>query len=615
MQDPDDLSPVAPGGAASGPPPTNPASAGPTGAPPPRRNSGRLLLGISLFGFLAFVGLTVGAVLMARQEWAPSVEENSFLEVRLQGDMSDAPSEGGLFMDPSQFPPLITEVTAAIRQAATDDRIKGLYLEPDASFGWAASQELRDAVAVFSASGKPCYAYADGFENKSYYIASACKEIYLAPAGVMLVNGLAITNEYYAGIFEKIGVKADFEHVGDYKSAVEPFQRAGPSDAASEAMDMLIGGLYDQMVDGIAAGRGVPRDQVLAWIEQTPITPQAALDAKMVDGLKYRDEVRDGMAGEERTTVSAYIKSGSTFVPADKTIAVIHVEGAIVDGESNTSIFGGRSVGDRTVEEYFEEIREDESVVAVVLRVNSPGGSGMASDMIWRSIQRTREMKKPVVVSMGDYAASGGYYISAPADRIIAEPGTITGSIGVFGGKMNIGGVYEKLGITTHTWQRGAMADLFTGINGFSDPERAKFKEFLAGFYDVFLTRVADGRKMQKDAVHLVAQGRVWTGAQALERGLVDELGGLDVAIQRARELAEVGAEEEVELLRLPRRKTLVEKLMEDLETQAAQPQLRIAPELALPGVQQGIGELMLLDEVLAGGGAAAMMPGRMEIR
>lgn len=595
-----------------GPPGTGHDDPGPP--PPPRRNSGRLLLGIGVFGFLAFVGLTAGAVLMARQEWSPSVEENSFLEVRLQGDMTDAPAEGGLFMDPAQFPPLITEVSAAIREAAGDARIKGLYLEPSGGFGWAASQELRDAVAAFSASGKPCYAYGDEFDNKSYYIASACKEIYIAPAGVMLVNGLAVTNEYYAGIFDKIGVKADFEHVGDYKSAVEPFQRSGPTDAASEAMDMLIGGLYDQMVDGIAAGRGVPREQVLGWIEQTPITPQAALDAGMVTALKYRDEVREGLAGEDRTGISDYISAGRSVLPDDKVIAVIHAEGAIVDGESSTSMFGGRSVGDRTLEELFEEVRDDEAVAAVVLRVNSPGGSGMASDMIWRSIRRTQEKQKPVVVSMGDYAASGGYYISAPADRIVAEPGTITGSIGVFGGKMNIAGVYEKLGITTHTWKRGGMAELFTGIGGFSDPERAKFREFLAGFYDVFLTRVSDGRKLTKEQVHAVAQGRVWTGQQALERGLVDELGGLDVAIQRARELAKIGAEEEVGLRRLPRQKTLVEQLMEDLEAQSAQPTIRLSPELALPRATAALDDLLLLDQVLAGGGVAAILPGRLSV-
>ena len=586
------------------PPPQRPQK-----PPPTNKTAGRLIMGIAGFGLLAFVGLTVGALLLARQEWSPTVSENSFLELHVGGDISDAPEEGGLFMDPNDFPPILTEVTAAVRRAATDERIKGLYVEIEAApGGWSSTQELRDALVAFGESGKPCYAFANALDNKAYYLATGCKEIYLAPAGLLLVNGLSATTSYYLGTFEKIGVQGSFEHVGDFKSAIEPYQRTGPSDPASEAMDMLIGGLYDQMVAGIAQGRGVEPAQVQAWIDNPPITGESALAAGMINGLKYRDEVADDMAGEERTGLGSYIKSNSALLPKSKKIAVIHVEGTIIDGESGSPFFGGRMVGDQTVAEYFEDVREDDEVAAVVLRVNSPGGSGLASDNMWREVERTKAAGKPVVVSMGDYAASGGYYISAGADRILAEPGTITGSIGVFGGKLALGGAYEKLGITSHTWQRGQMANIFSELTVFSDPERAKFREFLEGFYGVFLDRVATGRKMEKEKVHEVAQGRVWTGQQALERGLVDELGGLERALVVARELGKVAEGEEVDILRLPRQKTFFEQLAEDMQPQA------VAPELMLPGVREAWSQLEAVSRALEGSGVAAMMPGVVDI-
>lgn len=580
--------------------------------PPPAKGVSRLILGISLFGLAAMVGLTIGVVLLARDEISPSIKEGSFLSLTLNGDISDAPEEGGLFMDPKDFPPLVTEVSKAIQDAAKDERIKGLYLNIEGvPGGWAAAQEIHDAVLAFGQSGKPCYAYGASFDNSTYYVASACKEIYLAPAGVTMVNGLSITTEYYVGVFEKIGVKADFEHVGDFKSAVEPMQRTGPSDAAAEAMEGMIGELYTQMVAGIAAGRGLTVEQVGAWIDNPPITADAALAAGMITGIKYQDEV-EAIVGEETTSLGDYLKSEDSVLPGgNKKIAIIHVDGNIVDGASGSQLMGGRVVGNETISDFLDDAREDEDVVAVILRVNSPGGSGLASDMMWRSIQRVKAEHKPVVVSMANYAASGGYYISAPADLIIAEPGTITGSIGVFGGKLNIGGVYEKVGITTHTWQRGQYSDLFSGIRSFSDPERAKFREFLTGFYDVFLSRVADGRHMTKEAVHLVAQGHVWTGTQAKERGLVDELGGLDLAITRARELAKVAEGEVLDIERLPHRKTFIEQIVENMEGSEAHV---ISPELAIPEVRQAVQTLSVMQRVLEGGGVAAMMPEHMEI-
>lgn len=599
--------------------PGTPAPARPRGAPPPppsprARRGARLLLGISVLGLVAMVAATAGAVLLFKDKVggdAGSVVDDAFLEVNLTQSLEDAPGDAGFVMDPSGFPLLLTEVTESLRDAADDPNVKGLYLEMGGfGGGWAQARELRDAVAAFSASGKPCYAFGDQYANKDYYIASACGQVFLAPAGLFLVNGFAVTTEYYVGTLGKIGIQADFEHVGDFKTAVEPLQRDAPSAAAIEAMDAMLDSLYGEFVAGVAEGRKLTPDQVRAIVDDPPITPDAALAAGVVDGLKYRDEVREGMAGKERTKVKAYRKSGAGLDGfGAKTIAVIHADGEIVDGDSDTTMFGGHVVGDHSLGKLLADVREDDDVVAVVLRVNSPGGSGLASDNIWREIERTKAAGKPFVVSMGDYAASGGYYISAGADRIIAEPGTLTGSIGVFGGKMSTAGLYEKIGVTEHTWQRGQLAGLLSSSRTFNDAERAKFRTFLEGFYKMFVTRVSDGRKMAYDDVHKIAQGRVWTGQQAVENGLVDELGGLDVAIQRARELASIEPEAKVTIERLPQRRTFVDQLLEDLQESRAPAELDLVPEL-----RDALADLDGLQRVLAGNGVAALLPMRLDV-
>ena len=598
--------PTSPGNAA--PLPVRPPS-GPPGGSRGGRRAARLVLGLALMGGLVGVAGVAGVALFLSGGMAPTVKEGTFLQVEIDASMEDAPGGGGLVFDPADFPLLLTDVTSEIRRAAEDERIKGLYLEVNSiGVGWAGATELHDAIAAFSASGKPCYAWSDALDNKAYYVASACKEIYVSPSGLLLVNGFAVTTEYYAGAMEKLGVSANFEHVGDFKSAVEPYQLTEPSTAASEAMDLMLEGLYTELVAGIAAGRSVPVETVTAWIDDPPITPAAALARGMITGMKYRDQVADELAGEERTELDDYREEASPFA-SGKRIAVVHADGAIVSGDSGTPLFGGSMVGDRSIIEILDELREDEEVAAVVLRVNSPGGSGLASDNIWRALVRLKEAGKPLVVSMGDYAASGGYYIAAPGDWIVAEPNTLTGSIGVFGGKMNLGGLYEKVGITTHTWQRGQMSNIFSPIADFSEPERAKFREFLTSFYEVFLSRVGEGRKMDREAVHAVAQGRVWTGAQAKERGLVDELGGLDVALRKAEELAELGDDVEVLFERFPHRKTFIEQLSEDL----AESELPL--EAQIPAVRKAWSRLETLDRVLADGGVAALMPLTVEVR
>jgi protease IV len=579
----------------------------------------RLLLWITALGLLILVAGGVAAYLLMG-DGAPRMAENErWLHLRTSSGTSDAPGNEGFLMDPNLMPALTTEVTRALRDAAVDPTVKGLFLEiQPVGQGWGQVEELRDAVTAFRDAGKPCVALADAYTNKEYYLASACGEIYLSPGGITLVNGLAVTQTYYAGTFEKLGISANFEHVGDFKSAIEPYQRTGPSEAASAATELMLDGLFENFVAGIAVGRGMDNETARQLVDDPPMTPDDALARGLVDALSFRDQVIDERIGKdiELQRFGEFLQDRrQDWTSGDQVIAIVHVDGAIVGGDSGSELFGGTFVGDTTVRKLLEDIREDEDVVAMVLRVNSPGGSGGASDNMHREIALTRE-KMPVVASMADYAASGGYYVAMGTDWIVAQPSTLTGSIGVFGGKLNMHGLYEKAGVSTHTTQRGAYANLLSSDSDFDEAGRARFRTFLQGFYDKFVSKAAEGRSMSIDEMHAVAQGRVWTGRQALDRGLVDELGGLDRAVAVAAEKAGVDVNT-VRLVRYPERKGFLDELLEELtdpESNAGEAALADAL-LPTTDLQAAVGDLNLLERVLGQGGVAAILPGRVDVR
>ncbi len=605
----------------------------PPPAPRTRRTSRttRILLGITLMGGLIFAASTAAVVWQVSKMGEGDVKEASFLKVRLKGGMSEAPPQAGLFFDPEDAPPTVTEIAEGIRAAATDDRITGLYLDlDDPSGGWGAMGEIRDAIADLRAAGKPCIAYSESYDTKGYWLVSECDRILLAPGGLVAVNGISATITYFAGTLEKIGAVADFEHVGDFKSAVEPFQRAGPSEPASEAMNALLDSLWKDFLADVAKGRETTPERVEAWVNHPTLAPKAALDSGFIDGLVFRDAVQANISGwkddgwiaslsapgpeadrelteEKFTSLSDWLDVVKDKHQAgEKKIAVVFAAGQIVSGRSGGGLFGSDGMlADKTFQEWMRDVRDDEDIAAVVLRVDSPGGSGLASDMMWREVQLTKAAGKHVVVSMGDYAASGGYYIAAPADWIVAQEGTLTGSIGVFGGKIALGGTWEKLGMTAHTYKRGEEADLLSPAQPFSEGGRVAFRGFLQDFYDRFIGVVAEGRKKDPAAVHEIAQGRVWTGRQALERGLVDELGGLDEAVRKAAELADL---QEYGTTSFPRTRTFLELLQEDLEPDRS-------VSLQVPGLDlTALEDLAILERVLEGSGVAAMIPARIVI-
>lgn len=594
----------------------------PPPAPKPRTSTTKVLLALTGLGTLALAG-SLGAIWwVANRVDEGSVSEGSYLRVNLDGSLSDQPAQGGLFDDPSDAPPTVTEIADAIARAGADDRIDGLLLYVGTpSGGWASHQELRDAIDEFRAEGKPCVAYASSaFTNSTYYVASACDKIAMAPSGVMMVNGLSMEITYYKGMFEKLGVVSDFEHVGDFKSAIEVFERAGPSEQAAQASDALLDSTWNQLVSGIAEGRGMEFDAVAELISHPRLTPESAIERGLVDVVSWPDALVhlapnasdedwadqlevpiEEVDHDQYTELDEYLKGiRAESQGAGDMIAVVQAQGQIVDGDGESGLFGDDgNLTDGEFAEWMEEVREDDRVKAVVVRVNSPGGSGLASSLMWREVARTKEAGKPVVVSMGDLAASGGYMMSCNADWIFAQPGTITGSIGVFGGKFALSGLWSQMGMTSHSFKRGELSDLFSGNASFSDEGRTVFKEYLASFYDVFVGQVSAGRGMDFDAVHKVAQGRVWTGEQALGHGLVDELGGLRAALGKAAELSEV---DDYGVVRIPKAKSFYDLLLEDLQKDQA------SIELDLPIDVSALSDLAVLEQ--ASGKALVLLPG-----
>jgi len=598
----------------------------------PRRTLLWVLGGVTAVGALALGGMAFAIYSLANTTPTAEVNQDSFLFVHLDGPLYESPPAPGLFDDPNQTPLLVTDMAMGIREAAEDDRIEGIYLRIEAvSGGWGKFEEVRDAIVDFKASGKPCVAYSSTMlMNQSYYLASACDQIWLAPGALALVNGFASELTYYRGMFDRFGIVPDYLHVGDFKSYIEVYERTGPSESAAAAYEYLLDGMYSHMVDGIATGRGVSEDVVKEWIDSPSLSPDDFVAKGMADGLAFPDAIgsnvhtfsadsADEWAEKVKSTVfqgtgkdlSKYYTSIDDYVRSHRqaqisgdSIAIVHAEGNIMPGGNEDSLFGSSNLTDGKFKAWMQEAREDDDIKAVVVRVNSPGGSGQAADMMWREVIRMKEAGKPVVVSMADYAASGGYYISAPADWVIAQPNTITGSIGVFGGKLTFGGTMEQLGMTHHTFRRGEVADLLSLTAPFSEQGRVTFQAFLDSFYETFLSRVSNGRDMTRDQVHEVAQGRVWTGQQALDRKLVDALGGVDDALVKAAELAELS---DYGVVDLPRQKTFMEIVLESLGGANA-----FAPKVEVPiaGADRVLAEIELLQAIQESGGVAAYLPG-----
>jgi protease IV len=494
------------------------------------------------------------------------------LALDLSRPVTDVPPSSPLTRLAAARRPALRDVLDALEVAAGDPRVHALVARVDApAESWSHAQELRGAVEAFRASGRPAIAHAQSFSEAgdatlAYLVATGFDEIHLQPTGEVGVTGVALVQPFVADLLEKIDVVPDIDHRHEYKTAKNVLTERAFTEAHRESHDRIVASLHDQLLDAIAGGRGLPRERVAGLLDRAPQMAREAREHGLVDRLAYRDQTV--AAARERAGEGARLVPLARYRPVVRrrqwrpgrpTVALVHGHGGIKVGASRRSL-AGATMGADTVVSGFQQALRDDRVRAVVFRVESPGGSAVASDAIWRAVERAREAGKPVVVSMGGVAGSGGYWVSMGADRIVASGGTLTGSIGVVYGKLVVRGLRERLGITTDEVHRGVNALMHSGEQPFTEAQRTQVGEFLDRVYDQFVDRVAEGRGLDRDRVHEIARGRVWTGADALERGLVDELGGYREAFAAARRLAGLAPDARVRVQVLPRT-SLAERL------------------------------------------------------
>ena len=450
----------------------------------------------------------------------------------------------------------MTRHVLRLRAIARDPAAKAVVITIDGvSAGWASVQELRDEIGKVRAAGKKVFAYLVAGSTRDYFLASACDKIYVDPAGGLRLTGFAGTTLYFRGTFDKLGVSAQFEKIAEYKSAPESYTDLGPSAPALKMRDDMYDSMWEELLGGIVRGRGLDRDAVEKLVRGGPYSAgDLADDKRLVDAVADPDQVAELIAVE----LGGLYPVGQEPDERDDrwerpAVAVIYADGDIVDGKSQTiPILGRKLVGGETMVAALQVARADPRIKAVVIRIDSPGGSALASELMSREVFKTRG-KKPIICSMGDIAASGGYFLAAGCDRIFAEPMTITGSIGIFYGKFDLSGLLEKIGVSTKTVRRGEHADMESYYRPYTDEERTIIRDKLKYLYGRFTGAVARGRGMTEAEVDAVGRGHVWTGKQAMGVGLVDELGGLADAITYAKTQAGLGADERVRIVELPR--------------------------------------------------------------
>jgi len=540
-----------------------------------RRGLGFVLALIGLAIFVSAAGLILifitfsGGFGLGRSTRVPSV---AALVLRPDGELPERASDDvvGQFVD--RDAESLAGFVDALRRAKADSHITSVVLIPgelDSPY-WGKVQELRDAILDFRRSGKPVTAFLEYGGDREYYLATAADRVFLLPSSALDLTGVASYEIFLRGVFDKVGAVPDFIHIGDYKTATNQLTEKSMTPAHREMTESLNRDMYDQLVRGIADGRHKSEAEVRALIDRGPFLAQEALQNGLVDAVAYQDELDDhvkvlrrGDDAVDWIEAKDYRGTDGVRLRRHPRVAVLYAVGTIVSGRSGFDATDGNVVGSDSIVEDIRRIRDDRSIRGIVLRIDSPGGSSVASDVILRELQLTKDddPSRPLVVSMSDLAASGGYYIALAGDEIVAQPGTLTGSIGIYSGKIAYGGTLEKVGVTNQTVSNGANADIYSPFAPFSPAQRDKVRAFMRDFYTGFLDKAAESRHKTREEVDALGQGRVWTGAQAMERGLVDRVGGLDVAIAAVKERAGIGPDETVETVIYPRRRSFYEAL------------------------------------------------------
>lgn len=531
-------------------------------------------------GILSFFSFIIFLVILFSSSDTYKLEDNTVLAIKLEGVLSERVQETNPLMEYLGLSETnevgLDDILSSIKKAKENNKIKGIYLNAGLFSASSASlKEIRDQLIDFKETGKFIVAYGDVYTQGCYYLASVAEKVIINPQGNLDLHGVSSSPMFYKGLLEKIGVEMQIFKVGTFKSAVEPFMLEKMSDANRQQVTAYAGDIWATTLAGISESRKISTERLNQLADTLPMLrdPQLLLDNKLIDTLMYETDVKKYLKtladiGEkdnlklasvsDMTTVESLKKESSSDV-----IAVLYAEGSITSGN------GKDGITDKRIIKELEKLKDDENVKAVVFRVNSPGGSAYASEQIWKAVTDLKE-KKPIVVSMGDVAASGGYYISCNASKIFAQPNTITGSIGIFGMFPNVEGLSKKVGLTFDNVKTNKHADFGDITRPMREDEKVILQSYIERGYDLFLTRCSDGRGIAKDSLDLIAQGRVWTGNQALKIGLVDALGGIDAAIKEAAQLA---ALQDYKLNSYPRKTSFFEDLLanqkEEMTTRA----------------------------------------------
>ena len=590
------------------------------------------------------LALSVVSTATAQQEKAPAAKKQETAKeeakkerllvarLTLKGTLSEMAESSGLFATSDTS---LLGLVNRFDQAAKDEKLAGLILKiRGAAIGRAQSEDVRLAIKRTRASGRKVYADLQSAGTQDYLLACACDHIIMPESGTLMIPGVRAEITFYKTLFDVAGVQADMMQVGSHKGTAEPYTRSSMSDEFREQYEQLLTDFYDQLIETIAQDRKLPLETVKKLVDQGLFSAKQALDAGLIDEIAYGDQIKERLSQDLKTEAAQIdVMNGyaikkvendfsglmgmvklfdlllngddETKASKNKKVAVIYAVGSIVTGESALSLFGGATVGSDTLIRALKQADDDKTVKAIVLRVDSPGGSALASDLIWREVQR---IKKPVIASMGDIAASGGYYISMGCDQIYAQPGTLTGSIGVVGGKISFSGLFERFGVKTEIISKGKNSGLLSTTTSMSDSERKVWKANMESIYHQFVSKAAAGRNLTLKQLEPLASGRVWTGRQAKKSGLVDELGTLQAAIEAAKKAAKFKPDEKAELLLLPESQSFLDQLLgggsvvPGFQVKTPHPWLRTAEDIKT--IQQLFAEPTLF-----------MLPYRIEIR
>lgn len=572
------------------------------------------------------------------KEEAPPRKKVSYAHIELKGSLPEGAAVPGIFGEVVEN---LDTALFRLKKASDDDKLTGVIIHlDDLSVGWAKVHELRTAIARIRSKGKPVYAWMESGSTRDYLLASACDQVVLPESGVLSMPGLRAEVMFYKNLFDSLQIEPQMLRVGEFKSAAEPYTRSEMSPQFREELEAVLDGFYSEIINTISSSRKLTVEQAKAAIDQGVMTATEAKRIGLIDHIGYEDALEKLIVADkllELKVVKGYAKkkidtdfSGMTGMikmmnlimgtepPPRKSlapkIAVIAAVGPIMSGASQADFFGEATMGSSTMIKAIRQARDDETVKAIVLRVDSPGGSALASDLMWHELET---VKKPFIVSMGDTAASGGYYIAMGADRIFAEPGTITGSIGVVGGKIALDKFMAKFGVTTSVVTRGKNSGVSeTSMMALSDSERETLQKLMNEIYAQFTRKAADGRKMDVEKLEKLARGRIYTGTQAKEIGLIDEIGTLDDAIAFAKKAAGIEPTEKLERLSLPKATSPFEQLFGPLEPETKQTSVALRDlwqQLPQP-MQQSLQSLHAL-QILSREPALTIMPFRLQVR